>query len=216
MFPPPLPNETSADAQLPPPAPLVPRTLAFLADSVLVLLASALALKFLLPVFCPNGLSVFLDYARKISATYQDALDAAARGNAVSADAMNALAEQAAQNADLMIAFSETISTVSFVVGALYFILTEHFMRGRTLGKKIFSLRTVVAGTTHPPLFLQTLSRAFWKTISIVPAGMILTLLAVVNAHVVVFAGRHRGWHDRLARTEVVDERGLQDSSSKK
>ncbi len=215
MLPPPLPNETSADAQLPPPAPLFPRTLAFLADSVVVLLASALALKFLLPVFCPRGLSAFLDYARQISAAYQAALDAAARGNAVSADAMNALAEQAAQNADL-IAFSETISTVSFVVGVLYFILTEHFMRGRTIGKKIFSLRTVVAGTTLPPLFLQTLSRAFWKTISIVPAGLILTLLAVVNAHVVVFAGRHRGWHDRLARTEVVDERGLQDSTSEK
>ena len=215
MLPPPLPNETSAAAQLPPPAPLFPRTLAFLADSVVVLLASALALKFLLPVLCPRGLSVFLDYTRRISDAYRDALDAAARGNAVSADAMNALAGQAAQNADL-ISFSETIGTVSFIVGALYFILTEHFMRGRTLGKKIFSLRTVAAGTTRPPLFLQTLSRAFWKTISIVPAGLILTLLAVVNAHVVVFAKRHRGWHDKLAHTEVIDERNLQDSSSEK
>lgn len=210
------PNETSAaDSTLPPPAPMFLRTLAFLADSLVATLASALALKFLLPVFCPRGIDTVVDYTRRISEAYETALQEAVRGNAVSADAVNAIAAEAAQDATV-VAFSETIFTIAFVVCMLYFTLSEQFLHGQTLGKKIFSLRTVIAGTTFPPRLLQTLSRSLWKTILLVPSGIILPILAIVNAHIVVFAKRHRGWHDKLARTEVIDDREPAHSSSEK
>lgn len=183
------------------------RTLAFLADGVLVLLATAIALKFLLPVFSPDGFAAFSDFMNQASSAYDSALNAAASGRGVpSAGHFGALVESASRNEDLA-AFFETGYVISFIAAALYFVLTEHFMRGQTLGKKIFGVRTVIFGSARPPLFMQTLSRSFWKAASIVPAGLILTLIVVANAHVIAFARRHRGWHDKLARTEVVDAR---------
>lgn len=204
-FPPGASASADGNAAVPAPAPLLYRTLAFCADGLLVFLGTMLALKFLLPIFCPNGLRTCFDYWTQISAAYDEAMAAAARG-IVSADRLNALLEAAAQD-ETLVSFFETVNAISFLLAALYFALTEQFMRGQTLGKKIFGMRTVVAGTEIPPNLLQSISRAFWKAISLVPVGWILTLLALVNAHVIVFARRHRGWHDKLARTEVVDAR---------
>lgn len=206
---PPIPEKTSgvpAETALPPSAPMFFRTLAFIADGVLVLLAIALALKLLLPVFCPAGLAAFSGYLEKFSAAYENLFAAAAAGRIVSPDALNAVVEAAAQDEDF-VSFFESAYGISFCVALLYFALTEYFLHGQTPGKKMFGLRTVIFGTERPPFFLQALSRAFWKAASIVPAGLILSILVIVNAHVVVFARRHRGWHDKLARTEVVDER---------
>lgn len=188
---------------VPAPAPLLFRTLAFCADGVLVFLATMLALKLFLPIVCPTGFAVCMDYWTQISAAYEAAAADAARG-VVATERLNELVAAASQD-ETLASFFETVNTISFLLAVLYFVLTEQFMRGQTLGKKIFGLRTVTAGTEEPPRFLQTLSRAFWKAISVVPVGIILTLLAIVNAHVIVFARRHRGWHDKLARTEVVD-----------
>lgn len=194
------------EKNLPPPAPVLFRTLAFVADGLLVSLATMLALKFLLPVFSPDGFGAFADYFTQLRAAYENALAAAASGRLVPADAVGAIVERASNDATLL-SFFETAYAISFAVAALYFLLTEQFLRGQTLGKKIFGLRTVVFGSARPPFFLQTLSRAFWKAATLVPAGLILTILVIVNAHVVVFARRHRGWHDRLTRTEVIDAR---------
>lgn len=208
-------SEANAEKNLPPPAPLSFRTLAFLADSVLVLFATALLLKLALPAFCPEGVSALAEFSRQLTDAYARAAEAAAAGRVVSADAVTALAEGAAQD-EALISLFETAYVISFAASLAYFVCTEQFLRGQTLGKKIFGLRTVFFGTTLPPPFLLTLSRSFWKAISIVPSGWLLTLLAIVNAHVVVFAKRHRGWHDKLARTEVVDARRAQDSFQKR
>lgn len=206
------PFPPNADGKsVPAPAPLLYRTLAFCADSLLVFLGTMLALKILLPILCPNGLVVCLDYWTQISAEYANAMDAAARG-VVATDKLNSLVESAAQD-ETLASFFEAVNSISFLLAALYFALTEQFMRGQTLGKKIFGLRTVLAGTEIPPNLLQSISRAFWKAISLVPVGWILTILALVNAHVVVFARRHRGWHDKLARTEVVDTKRKTDDA---
>lgn len=207
--PPPLPRKIFIaidEKNAPPPAPMLFRTLAFVADSVIVSLASALALKFLLPIFSPDGFRVFSDYFMQFDAAYERTLSAAASGRFVSADALSSVVEKASEDATLL-SFFETAYAISFIAAALYFVLSEYFLRGQTLGKKIFGLRTVIFGTARAPFFLQTLSRAFWKAATIVPAGLLLTLLVIVNAHVIVFAKRHRGWHDKLARTEVIDAR---------
>lgn len=211
MNPPPIPKKVIFvvdEKNLPPPAPMLFRSLAFGADSVLVLFLSAIAVKLFLPLFCPNGFFVFTEYYRELSFAYETTLLAAANGNAVDSVALDSVLTRIAQD-ETLLSFFDTTYTVSFLTAALYFILTEFFMRGQTLGKKIFGLRTVIYGTPFPPLFLQILSRAFWKAFTVVPAGILLTLLAVINANVVAFSRRHRGWHDKLARTDVIDLRAL-------
>ncbi|MBQ8445436.1 MAG: RDD family protein [Opitutales bacterium] len=209
MNPTPLPKKVIFiidEKNLPPSAPMLFRSLAFLADSVLVLFLSAIAVKLLLPIFCPNGFFVFTEYYRELSIAYETAAVATANGTAVDSVALDSVFSRIAQD-ETLLSFFDTLYTVSFLTAALYFILTEFFMRGQTLGKKIFGLRTVIYGTLFPPLFLQILSRAFWKAFTVVPAAILLTAIAVVNAIVVVFSRRHRGWHDKVARTDVVDLR---------
>ncbi len=216
MTPPPIPKKVIFvidEKNLPPEAPMRYRALAFLADSLLILILSAIFIKFLLPVFCPGGFFAFSEYYREINSAYESALIAAANGNAASADVLDATLARATRD-ETLISFFETINTISFVVAVLYFVLTEFFMRGQTLGKKIFGIQTAVYGTPFPPLFLQILSRAFWKAFTVVPAGLLLTLLAVINANVVAFSRRHRGWHDKLARTDVIDLRAVPPASA--
>lgn len=193
------------ESLLPRPAPLIPRILAFLADTLLIMLGSALLLKILLPVFSGNGLSVFFDTVNQLSAVYAEE---ATSGNAeVASNAATAIIEKAAQNESLVDLF-ETAYLIAFIFAVLYFTLTEHFLRGQTLGKRIFGLRTVLFGTSKiPPMFLQTLSRAFWKAATIFFTGILLSLILTINGFVVLFSKRHRGWHDKLARTEVIDAR---------
>ena len=217
MNPPPIPEKlvfVVAEKDLPPAAPLRFRVLAFLADGVLALIVAALAVKILVPVFYPEGFSLFAEYYRDFRTAYEAALNAAVSGN-VDRTAIDAVSARALQD-ERLYSFFETVYSVSFIAVALYFVLTEFFLRGQSLGKKIFGLRTVVFGTPFPPLFLQILSRSFWKAITLVPVGPLLALLGLANAVVVLFARRHRGWHDKLARTEVIDLRELEKRSSKK
>jgi len=191
------------------PASVVFRTLAFLADSVLAFIVTLFVLKISLPIFSPEGVDAVFDYSKKFFDAYTETINDAARG-VVSSAKLDAISAAATQDATLN-SFFTTINTISLIVTTLYFLLSEQFMRGQTLGKKIFGLRTVIAGTEdEPPTFFQTLSRSFWKAITIVPAGIILIVLTIINAHVVVFAKRHRGWHDKISRTEVIDERATQ------
>lgn len=209
---------TVAEKDLPPPAPLRFRAFAFLADGILATVGSAIAVKFLLPVFSPDGFSVFAEYYHETREIYEAALTtAAANGNAdpAATEALNAISERALRDEKLA-SFFEVAYTISFLTAALYFVLSEFFLRGQTLGKKIFGLRTVIFGTPLPPLFLQILSRSFWKAILLVPAGILLMLLGIANATVTLFSRRHRGWHDKLARTEVIDARALENRSPEK
>lgn len=202
------------EKNLPPPAPMGFRVAAFVADSVLIFFLSAISVKFLLPVFCPEGIFVFSEYYQEIQKTYETSLLSAVNGNTASTALLDEVLVRAANN-ETLVEFFEIIYTISFLSAAIYFVLTEFFMRGQTLGKRIFGLRTVIFGTPFPPLFLQILSRALWKAFTVVPSGMLLVILAIVNANIVAFSRRHRGWHDKLARTEVIDLRALEGKSAR-
>lgn len=203
------PNSVAAipEKNLPKPASLLARGAEFVADSILVSLATGVLLKILLPTFFANECAIFLDYAEQILSLFDASIQAAAQGKNVdvfSAE-ISALAEEASQDESMFDLFG-AIFGISFGAALLYFLLTEHFLRGKTLGKKIFGIRTVTFGTTLPPFFVQTLSRSFWKALTLVPAGLLILIAVVINAHVVVFARRHRGWHDKLSRTEVISD----------
>ncbi|MGN0834307.1 MAG: RDD family protein [Candidatus Spyradosoma sp.] len=206
MLPPPLPNETSADAQLPPPAPLFPRMLAFLADAALALLFGVLATRLLVPVFAADTFPVFVETLREIAHDYRETALSLADGNTGAAAAFSERVVEKASRpevADAQLFVSLTLSLTALA----YFTLSETLTRGASLGKKIFRLRVVSTVTGGTPNVLQSLSRSIWRACAVAPTGLLVTLLLIVDAHVPFFAFRRRAWHDRLSRTEVVDAR---------
>ena len=67
-LPPPIPPEIARkllDAKFPPPAPLLPRTLAFIADGLLAGLLACLVVHLLIPVFIPDDFPVFKETMQK-------------------------------------------------------------------------------------------------------------------------------------------------------
>lgn len=206
MLPPPLPNETASGALLPSPAPLFPRALAFLADSVVALLFSALAVRLLVPVFAADTFPVFVETLEEIARDYRETTLSLAGGNTDAAAAFSKRVVERASSpevADAQLFLSLTLSLTSLA----YFTLSETLTRGASLGKRIFRLRVVSTVTGEPPNVLQSLSRSIWRACAVAPAGLLVTLLVIIDAHVPFFAFRRRAWHDRLARTEVIDAR---------
>lgn len=224
-----------SDCGFPVSAPLSLRALAFLADSALVFLLAALGMKLLLPVFCPQGVSAFLDIYGEISALYESAAVAAANGQAVPAIETGPILTKAAED-EAIVDLYGTAYLIAFFSGVLYFTLTEMFMKGQTLGKKIVRIRTVTFGAgkllwkipgingnaqktfvldlKRPPTLWETLPRATWKSVTIFPVDLLLLLLAAGNAIATIFSKRHRGWIDKFSRTEVIDERGPQHNTA--
>jgi uncharacterized RDD family membrane protein YckC len=85
---------------------------------------------------------------------------------------------------------------LSLVAG--YFILF-HGMEGRTIGKWLFGLRVVGAG--RAPI---TYRQAVIRWISFIPS--VVSCLGILC---ILWNGEKRSWHDRLARTWVIRERGV-------
>jgi uncharacterized RDD family membrane protein YckC len=73
-------------------------------------------------------------------------------------------------------------------------------LTGRTVGKWLLGLRVVAAATGRRPGPLRALLRFAGYTVSVAP------LLAGVVA--IAFDPARRAWHDRIARTRVVYDRG--------
>ncbi|MFM7242057.1 MAG: RDD family protein [Opitutia bacterium] len=98
------------------------------------------------------------------------------------------------------------LGTVSFcaVGGAL--TAQEWLGQGRTLGKRIFRLRSIDVTTGEAPGFLPALLRSAWKTAFLCLPNPFFTLLGIVNAHVPLFRKDRRAWHDLWTRTQVVED----------
>lgn len=96
---------------------------------------------------------------------------------------------------------------VSFVTMLLALALQEWLLAGRTLGKRIFNLRTIGLPDTGPPGFLAALLRSAWKAAFFTLPNPFFMLLGIVNFHVPLFRRDKRSWHDLWSRTQVVDHR---------
>ena len=94
---------------------------------------------------------------------------------------------------------------VSFVTMLLALALQEWLLVGRTLGKRIFNLRTIGLPETDPPGFLPSLLRSAWKAAFFALPNPFFMLLGIVNFHVPLFRRDKRAWHDLWTRTQVVD-----------
>lgn len=207
--PPPLPPEILRkiqDAHLPPSAPLFPRALAFTADGILAGLLACLAVHLLASVFIPEEFPVFTETLQNVFHEYQEATQAAAQGDSARANAF--VKNLPAQlETDAFQTSASFIALTSMLAAFAYFVLSESLTHGSSLGKKIFRLRVVSTLTGKPPRLIQTISRSLWRACSVAPAGILITLVVAANAHVPFFSYRRRAWHDKLAHTEVVDDK---------
>lgn len=207
--PPPIPQKVLlkiAESSLPPPAPLLPRALAFIADGILALLLAALAIHWLIPIFVPDDFPVFRETAESLWNGYREANLALAQGNRQAMENfLETMVEQVQQEA-----FQTTVSFLNLttlLTASAYFILSEALTHGASFGKKIFRLRVVSSFTGEAPRLLQTISRSFWRACTVAPCGILILIAVTLNAHVPFFTHRRRAWHDQLARTDVVDDR---------
>jgi len=96
---------------------------------------------------------------------------------------------------------------VSFVTMLLALALQEWLLAGRTLGKRIFNLRTISLPDAEPPGFLASLLRSAWKAAFFTLPNPLFMLLGIINFYVPVFRRDKRTWHDLWTRTQVVDNK---------
>lgn len=96
---------------------------------------------------------------------------------------------------------------VSFVTMLLALALQEWLLAGRTLGKRIFNLRTISLPDAEAPGFLASLLRSAWKAAFFTLPNPLFMLLGIVNFHVPLFRRDKRAWHDLWTRTQVADNR---------
>ncbi len=97
------------------------------------------------------------------------------------------------------------LGNVTFVTMLLALALQEWLLGGRTLGKRIFSLRTIALPEAEPPGFLPALLRSAWKAAFFSLPNPFFMVLGIVNFHVPLFRRDKRTWHDLWTRTQVVD-----------
>ncbi|MCX6888389.1 MAG: RDD family protein [Verrucomicrobia bacterium] len=96
---------------------------------------------------------------------------------------------------------------VSFVTMLLALALQEWLLAGRTLGKRIFNLRTISLPDAEPPGFLAALLRSAWKAAFFTLPNPLFMLVGIINFHVPLFRRDKRSWHDLWTRTQVVDNK---------
>ena len=89
------------------------------------------------------------------------------------------------------------------MLGAL--TIQEWSLKGRTLGKRIFNLRTIQLPSAEPPSLLSALLRSAWKSAFFALPNPFFMILGIINFHVPLFRRDKRAWHDLWSRSQVVD-----------
>lgn len=195
-------------AERPPPLPPVPaglwwRTFAALADAVpLLALSWWLAVRLAGPdeQTALTAVGAFYDQLQALSAQSQRTGSAAALWDLALRPPEATLQAYATWLGHL--------GTVSFCVVGGALAAQEWLGQGRTLGKRIFRLRSVDIATGEAPGFVPALLRSAWKSAFLCLPNPLFTLLGIVNAHVPLFRKDRRAWHDLWTRTQVVEDDG--------
>ena len=117
------------------------------------------------------------------------------------------LLEEKSPDGEAFLTWYSFQGNVSFVTMLLALALQEWLLAGRTLGKRIFNLRTIGLPEAEPPGFLASLLRSAWKAAFFTLPNPLFMLLGIVNFHVPLFRRDKRAWHDLWTRTQVVDNK---------
>lgn len=187
--PPPLHNAADTDESQPPPAPWLPRILAFMMDGILVSAFGILLLtRILLPIHHSEGMHEFsellADYARQSEQAAETGSSGPPLPDLRESDAITT-----------MFAFAQTTLLLLFWA---YFLANEWFLKGATLGKKTFGLQAVSAFSGEAPTLWECLLRTAFKSLALVGHPIML-----INFVIALFNRDRRAGHDFLARTRV-------------
>ena len=117
------------------------------------------------------------------------------------------LLEEKSPDGEAFLTWYSFQGNVSFVTMLLALALQEWLLSGRTIGKRIFNLRTISLPDAEPPGFLPSLLRSAWKAAFFTLPNPLFMLLGIVNFHVPLFRRDKRAWHDLWTRTQVVDNK---------
>lgn len=174
------------------PAAMGVRIVAFLMDYILILAATVMvSTQILYPMFHPG----FLEASREFLQSQQNEEIAPGFFEQMQGYMEFQYKHEAAANDTAFLAAMMTW---------LYFALSELFLRGSTLGKKIFKLSLIDLKTLNRPDGKTIILRNCLKTLSV-----IMPLLFVVNL-AFVFSNRLRmAGHDRISKTLVTYEQAL-------
>ena len=190
----------------PPPAGFWWRTLACLAD-IIPLLILGWALAGLLAG--PEELAARQqadDWTRRVTAQYVKAIRSGAPRDLETLKGMALHPKEA--DVQAFTTWYSFQGNVSFVAMLLALALQEWLLAGRTLGKRIFRLRTIGLPEAEQPGFLRALLRSAWKAAFFTLPNPFFMLLGIVNFHVPLFRRDKRAWHDRWTGTQVVEDHG--------
>jgi uncharacterized RDD family membrane protein YckC len=193
---------------LPPPLPAVPaglwwRSFAALADVVpLLVLSWWLAQRLAGPeeLAARDAVGAFYDQLQKLSLQSQHTGSTAALWDLTLHPPEATLLAFAT--------WSGFLGTTALCVVGGALTMQEWLGGGRTLGKRIFGLRTIDIGTGDGPGFLPAMLRSAWKAAFLCLPNPLFSLLGIINAHVPLFRKDRRAWHDLWTRTQVVEDTG--------
>lgn len=181
--PPPLPEGVLVGAL---PAPLWVRYLAGAADTIVAgMLALALILTILIPVYFPDTQSILFEYA-----DYSE-------GNLLTDTDLASKIKENPRLRNMLLASQMILYSVFF----FYFLISEWVTGGSSLGKKIFRITAVHRQLDRPMSLAIMLMRAWMKTVFLL---MLMPLLWTTFLWA-FFQAEKRMVHDLLTGTWVID-----------
>jgi uncharacterized RDD family membrane protein YckC len=111
----------------------------------------------------------------------------------------------------LAAAAAEIISPVGFLAGVAYLLVADGFAGGRSIGKRLIGLQTVLPSTREPAGFRESIIRnipfAVAQLLFAVPYVGWLGSAAIVMFEAILIIGNEQGRRlgDELAGTQVLD-----------
>ena len=162
------------------------RTYAFLLDFILVTAVWMLALNnFLLPNYHPDTLEAFQLWLRALA-------DYSQQDSSVPMPEMSQALRSGLNYAlDMQILFFWS-----------YFASNEIFFSGVSLGKKIFSIRSIYTVTLEAPSLISGITRASLKTLAVT---FMFPLFLCISVAYIAFNKRRQTGHDIISQTAVID-----------
>ncbi len=111
----------------------------------------------------------------------------------------------------IVAAASEIASPIGWIVGLTYILIADGFSGGRSLGKRLIGLQTVIPQTHEVPGFKESIIRNFPFGLALllyqVPYVGWLAALAIIMVEALLVIGNDRGLRlgDEIASTQVLD-----------
>ena len=186
----------------PPPAGYWRRTFACLADIIPLIILGWVLARWIAGPDELAALKTTEAWIKNFSNLYAHALETGSQREMQTL--MNLALHPQTQDMEAIVQWNEFQGGVLFILLLCGLTLQEWLGQGRTLGKRMFHLRTMDVVSQTPPTFMGCLLRCAWKAAFFALPNPITMILGIINFHVPLFRRDCRTWHDLWSRTQVV------------